>query len=133
MGDYAGPAPESLLTKSNRDEHSTEVANLMGKHLIVASETGEDAKLRVNLIKKLTGDELLEARFMRQDLFTFKRTHKLILQTNNRPRMGETSNVIRRRLKFIPFALHVAEDQQDTSLPDKLKAEAPGMPPLAGG
>jgi putative DNA primase/helicase len=126
-GDYGGPAPESLLTVSKRDEHPTEIANLQGKRLVVASETPEGASLRINLIKKLTGDAELTGRFMRQDLFTFRRTHKLILQTNNRPRITEQSTAVWRRLKLIPFDLSVPEDQQDAELPDKLRDEAPGI------
>jgi putative DNA primase/helicase len=64
---------------------------------------------------------------MRQDLFTFRRTHKLILQTNNRPRITEQSTAVWRRLKLIPFDLSVPEDQQDAELPDKLRDEAPGI------
>ena len=126
-GDYGTPAPESLLTVSKRDEHPTEIANLQGKRLVVASETPEGAALRINLIKKLTGDKEMIGRFMRQDLFKFQRTHKLILQTNNRPRISEQSNATWRRIKLIPFDLQVPESQQDAELPEKLKDEAPGI------
>lgn len=127
MGDYAGSAPDSLLTTSPRQEHPTEIMDLQGRRLVIASETGEGAALRINLIKKLTGDAKLKGRFMRSNHIEFTRTHKLLLQTNNRPRVSESSNATWRRLKLVPFDLSVPEHEQDASLPERLKAEAPGI------
>jgi putative DNA primase/helicase len=126
-GDYSCPAPESLLTTRSGDEHPTELARLAGKRLVVASETDESKKLRIGLVKKLTGDEHLSGRYMRQDYFTFQRTHKTFLMTNNKPRISEDSSAIWRRVKLIPFTVSIPRDEQDPDLPHKLKAEAPGI------
>jgi putative DNA primase/helicase len=126
-GDYACPAPESLLTTRTGNEHPTEIARLAGKRLVVASETDESKSLRIGLVKKLTGDEHLSGRYMRQDYFTFQRTHKTFLMTNNKPRISEDSSAIWRRVKLIPFTVTIPEAERDPDLPDRLKAEAPGI------
>ncbi len=127
FGDYAAPAPDSLLTSRSHDEHPTEIAGLQGLRLIIASETEEGRKLKVAMVKKLTGDAILTGRFMRGDFFNFPRTHKTILVTNCRPRVSEDSTAIWRRLRLIPFTVTIPPAEQDKSLPDKLKAEAPGI------
>lgn len=127
LGDYASWAPESLMTTRSGDEHPTEVADLCGKRLVVASETDEGKKLRIGMVKRLTGDAVLKGRYMRRDYFSFTRTHKSILVTNNKPRITEDSAAIWRRVKLIPFTVEIPEEEQDAALPEKLRDEAAGV------
>lgn len=127
MGDYAGIAPPGLLTTRTNDEHPCEIADLAGKRLVVSSETEEDAKLRVQLIKRMTGDPTLKARFMRQDYFEFPRTHKTILVTNNKPVIREATNAVWRRIRLIPFNVTIPPERQDPQLTNKLRTEWPGI------
>jgi len=127
LGDYAAPAADSLLMARTGDEHPTEVADLCGRRLVVASETEEGRRLRINLVKKITGDAMLKGRYMRQDYFTFNRTHKTVLVTNNRPRITEDSEAVWRRVRLIPFGVRIPDHEQDRALPDKLRDEAPGI------
>ncbi len=127
MGDYAGEAPESLLTIHRHGEHPTELAGLLGKRLIVASETEDESKLRTQLVKKLTGDARITARFMRQDYFTFKRTFKLVLMTNHAPKIEEDSEATRRRIRLVPFEVVIPKEERDLNLPAKLAAEDSGI------
>jgi putative DNA primase/helicase len=128
LGPYAGIAPESLLTASTHgNQHPTEIADLQGKRLIVASETESGATMRLQLVKRLTGDATLKGRFMRQDFFEFRRTFKLWLQTNNKPRLSEDSEAVWRRLRLLPFAVVIPEAERDPNLIEKLKAEHAGI------
>jgi putative DNA primase/helicase len=127
LGDYAGTAPESLLTVQSHNEHPTEIADLCGKRLVVASETEEGAKLKVQLVKRLTGDGRIKGRFMRQDFFEFDRTHKTIIVSNNKPLIRETKHAIWRRIRLVPFSVIIPEAERDAQLTEKLKAEWPGI------
>jgi len=127
MGPFAEEAPDGLITARASDEHPTEIADLHGKRLIVASETEENKKLRIGLVKKITGNKFLKGRFMRQDYFQFERTHKTVLVTNNKPVVTESSNAIWRRLRLIPFVVTIPEGRQDRQLTEKLVAEWPGI------
>lgn len=127
MGDYASTAPPELLTVSKQREHPTEIADLWGRRLVIASETEEGASLRLQLIKRLTGDARLKGRFMRQDFFEFPRTHKLILVTNNRPKVSENTEAAWRRIRLIPFNVVVPPEERDPTLIDKLRVEWPGI------
>ena len=64
---------------------------------------------------------------MRENYYEFQRTHKTILQTNNKPRINENSEAVWRRVQLIPFNVIIPDDKKDTELPRKLKAEASGI------
>ena len=127
MGDYAGQTPPHLLTSSKQREHPTEIADLMGRRLAVAAETEDDAPLRLQLVKILTGNARIKARVMRGDYFEFPRTHKLILMTNNRPSVREDTEAAWRRLRLIPCRVVIPECERDSLLLTKLRTEWPGI------
>jgi len=127
MGPYVGEAPPDLLTVRKHPEHPTEIADLMGKRLVVGSETERDVELRIQLIKRLTGNAKLKGRFMRQDYVEFARTHKLMLLTNNPPRIKEDTEAVWRRVLVVPFGHIVPPKKRDKLLLKKLEAEWPGI------
>lgn len=127
MGEYAKSAPPDLLTYRAFDPHPTEIADLCGARLVIASETEENKMLRVALVKNLTGDATLKGRYMRQDYFEFPRTHKLVLVTNNRPVVRENSHAIWRRIRLLPFNVTIPPEKQDKELLTRLHDEWPGI------
>jgi len=127
LGDYATIAPRTLLKVSRNEEHATELACLMGKRLVIASETKKSMKLKVALIKAMTGDAKMKARFMRQDYFDFQPTHKIILMTQNLPVIDEASDAIWDRVHKMEWAVRIPDHKQNTRLLEDLKAEWPGI------
>ena len=99
----------------------------MGKRLVVASEAEKDSRLRLQLIKRLTGDTMIKGRFMRQDFFSFPRTFKTILVTNNKPKVEEDTEAAWRRIRLVPFNVVIPTAERDKKLIDKLKTEAPSI------
>lgn len=127
LGDYATVAPRTLLKVGQYEEHPTELAGLVGKRFVVASETSEDMKLRLDLIKAMTGDQMMRARLMQKDYFEFTPTFKTILVTQNLPTITESSDAIWDRVQKVEWGVRIPDDQQDTNLIDKLKAERTGI------
>jgi putative DNA primase/helicase len=129
MGDYSGLAAPTLLIESKHDRHPTEIADLMGTRMCIASETGVQGKLHETLVKQFTGSEELKGRHMRQDFFTFKNQSKIILMTNHKPAVVGTDYAIWRRLQLIPFnQRYVKGKNRDDSLWAKLdQRELPGI------
>lgn len=125
MGDYASKAPETLLKLSKNYRHPTEIASLAGKRLIVASETQPNMKLKVGLVKEMTGDRTINAREMYEKGKDFVVTHKTILMTQNLPVINETADAIWDRLHRVNWSYRVPTKQQDTHLLEKLKEEWP--------
>lgn len=123
LGDYADVAPDSLLVDTGRDEHPTQLAGLQGRRLVVASETEKDVKLKISLVKRLTGELIIKGRFMNKDYFTFPRTHHLIMLTNDKPRIPEDTEAAWRRLRLIPFTIIIPETERVKGLGTKLFRE----------
>jgi putative DNA primase/helicase len=138
---YAMKANADLLMASRGERHPTELAQLFRIRLVVASETQQGRHLNESLIKDLTGGEPIRARRMREDFWEFSPTHKVILLTNHKPRVQGTDEGIWRRLRLVPFEVCFwdptdpakkdrdlpPELRQDKQLPQKLRAEAPGI------
>lgn len=125
--DYAGTATPGLLIQHYGNDHPTGLADLQGRRFVVASETGEAGKLAEEQVKSLTGGDTITARRMRQDFYQFQPTHQLVLQTNHKPRVTGTDEGIWRRIRLIPFVRQFTGEDRDTSLPDKLRSELPGI------
>lgn len=126
LGEYAtAGAPDLLMKKS--DAHPTELAALFGHRLVTCMETEEGRQLAEARVKLLTGGDTIAARRMKEDWWNFRPTHKLVLCTNHKPELRGTDNGIRRRLHLVPFVRTFSIEEQDRSLPTKLRAELPGI------
>jgi putative DNA primase/helicase len=127
MGTYALKLPTTALMASRNERHPTELAQLHGKRLAVSNELEEGSFWAEARIKELTGDETLTARFMRQDNFTFTMSHKHLIAGNHKPRLKGGDPAMARRMVLVPFLQKFEGAAKDAKLPEKLKAEAPGI------
>ncbi len=127
LGDYASIAPIETFTASTGDRHPTELASLRGARLVTAQETEEGRRWAESRIKALTGGDPITARYMRQDFFTFTPQFKLLIAGNHKPGLRNVDEAMRRRLHLIPFTVTVPAAERDPLLPEKLKAEWPGI------
>ncbi len=126
-GGYAITAPADLCMASHGERHPTELARLRGARLVTATETTEGRRWDEAKIKMLTGGDTIAARFMRQDFFEFEPHFKLVISGNHKPALRNVDEAIRRRIHLIPFTVTIPPKERDTDLPDKLKAEWPGI------
>lgn len=127
LGDYAMRTPTEMLMVKRGGGVPNDVARLKGSRFVTASETEEGRRLAESLIKDLTGQDTISARFMRGEFFDFKPTHKLWLSTNHKPEIRGTDNAIWRRIRLIPWAVTVPPAERDRKLPEKLRAELSGI------
>jgi P4 family phage/plasmid primase-like protien len=127
LGPYAMKAPSELLMVSNSDRHPTERADLFGKRFVAAIETEQGRRLAEVFVKEATGGDPIRARRMREDFWEFPPTHKVFLATNHKPVITGTDNAIWERMRLVPFTVTIPPAERDTTLPDKLAAELPGI------
>jgi putative DNA primase/helicase len=64
---------------------------------------------------------------MRQDLFEYTPQFKLIITGNHKPGLRSVDEAMRRRFNLIPFIVTIPLAERDKKLPEKLKAELPGI------
>jgi P4 family phage/plasmid primase-like protien len=127
LGDYAMRTPTETLLAKRAGGIPNDVARLKGARFVAASETEEGRRLAESLVKDLTGQDTISARFMRAEWFDFKPTHKLWLSTNHKPEIRGTDVAIWRRIRLIPWAVTIPPAKQDRKLADKLRDELPGV------
>jgi putative DNA primase/helicase len=127
LGDYGKTAPVDTFIDSPHERHPTDLAGLRGARLVMASETEKGRRWAEAKIKMLTGGDPISARFMRQDFFEFVPQFKLVIAGNHKPSLRSVDAAMRRRMHLIPFLVNIPESERDTSLPERLKAEWPGI------
>jgi P4 family phage/plasmid primase-like protien len=123
---YACKTPANLLAKTYGDPHPERLVNLYGKRFAYDSEMGDSVKLNEELVKMLTGGDVIRARNLYQRSWEFKPTHKLFVSTNSVPMVRGTDDAIWRRLKLVPFNVSFL-GKEDKDLTRKLFEERSGV------
>jgi putative DNA primase/helicase len=127
LGDYQRTSAIETFTATTSDRHPTDLAGLRGARLVTAVETEEGRRWAESKIKSLTGGDPISARFMRQDFFEFTPAFKLVIAGNHRPGLRSVDEAIRRRFQLVPFTVTIPLEERDQTLPERLKAEWPGI------
>ncbi|MBV6824498.1 phage/plasmid primase, P4 family [Pseudomonas sp. PD9R] len=123
LGDYATVAAPGTFIATHYQKHTTDLAMLMGSRLATTSETGEGQKWDEDRVKRATGGELLTARFLYGQNFTYFPQFKLAFISNNKPNLTNVDAAIRRRIYIIPFLY--TPITPDEHLEKKLRDEGP--------
>lgn len=127
MADYAMQTPTETLLVKAKGAISNDVARLKGARFVIASEAEAEQRLAENLIKQMTGGDTISARFLHQEFFDFKPTHKMFLGTNHKPIINGTDYAIWRRIRLIPFEITIPETERDPKMLEKLRQEKEGI------
>ena len=124
LGDYGYVMPFSTIEQWGRSSIPTDLAALVGRRFVVASETNEGSLLNEARVKSLTGSDPITARRLYQDEFTFQPVGKFWLAVNHRPRVKDNSPGFWRRVRLVPFEKRFP---LNAALPYELQAERAGI------
>jgi putative DNA primase/helicase len=127
LGDYAYNTPFSTIELSDRSSIPNDLAALVDRRFVTASETNPSARLNEARIKALTGGDAITARFLHCEFFTFRPVAKFWLSVNHKPRVSDDSYGFWRRVRLIPFTREFRGPEDDQHLEEKLRAELPGI------
>lgn len=127
LSGYASQADFTTFIERKGDGPRNDIARLFGARLVTSSEVGEGKRLNESLVKTLTGDETITARFLHAEFFEYKPAFKLWLAANHRPVVRGTDDGIWDRVRLIPFTVRITDAEKDDQLLDKLVAELPGI------
>jgi putative DNA primase/helicase len=127
LGDYGTATPTETFMRKTGDQITNDIARLRGTRFVTTTEAEQGRRLSEPLIKKITGNDQMTARFLYGEFFNFVPTFKIFMATNHKPVIKGTDYGIWRRIKLIPFTTRIPEEKQDRRLEEKLKAEASGI------
>jgi len=127
LGDYATATSTGMLMIKRNEAIPCDLAVLKGLRFVTASEVEEGQTFAESKVKELTGGDLITARHLYGDPFTFKPNYKIWLCVNHKPTIRGTDIGIWRRVHLIPFTVVIPKGRQDKSLPLKLSQELLGL------
>lgn len=130
LGRFFGVADRGIFIKDRMDNRhagaaSPHIIALQGKRLCVHSETEEKAMLNDNLLKTITGGDLIGGRSLySKSYIEFYPQCKLITITNNRPEFKVKDKAFVDRLRYVPFNVSfVKKPRKDNPLEKKMDVE----------
>ncbi len=128
LGAYAMHArAETVLTRKGNNIRC-DLARLKGARFVTITELEEGRRLNVAQTKELVGGtDLITARFLHKNEFSFRPELKPWIATNHKPVIPDATDSIWDRLYAVPFEVRIPEDRVDKELPAKLLAELPGV------
>jgi putative DNA primase/helicase len=128
LGDYAMTTDFNTFLDLNRGAAPrNDLADMVGKRLVVAIEGSEGKKLDDAVIKQFCGGDTVTARHLHKEFFQFDPVCKIMLATNCKPKVQGTDEGIWRRVRLIPFLAKFPPEQRDNKLFEKLQQEAPAI------
>lgn len=127
MGDYAQATDFSTFLQRKSEAIRNDIARLVGARFVSAVEPEENRTLSESLIKQLTGDDRVTARFLFKEFFEFLPSFKIILAANHKPNINGVDHGIWRRVKLVPFTVTIPEAERDKDLRLKLREEQAGI------
>lgn len=133
LGDYAADTPFTTFIERRSDSATNDLAALVGKRLITASEGEDTQSFNESLLKQLSGGDPITCRFLHKEFFTYTPTFKVLFSTNEVPRIRSQNFAMKRRLKLIPFRQRFYDREdgrkpvKDDQLLPKLLAEKNGI------
>ena len=130
FGDYFATVPVSLLTVKRRSSSNAtpELADKVGKRILVMNEPEHDDEINAGLMKELTGQDKLMARPLYGKPFYYIPQYVPILPCNHLPKLSKSDGGTTRRIRVIEFSQKFVDEPvkpnehpKDPELRNKMK------------
>jgi putative DNA primase/helicase len=127
LGPYSKTAEMSTFLARKDESVRDDIADLHGARFVSASEGDRGKRLSESLVKRLTGGDIIKARFLFEKLFEFLPQMHVWLAANEKPVIRGTDQAMWERVLLIPFEVFIPLEERDKHLSDTLKEELPGI------
>lgn len=127
IGKYCQRVPTTAIMQKPNGAIPNDIARLPGIRMAFTSEIEEGKRLAESVVKDLTGNDTITARFMKKEFFEFKPTHKLWMYGNHKPMVRGTDIAIWRRIHLVPFTRTIPAEKRIRGMQRILKSEGSGI------
>lgn len=127
LGDYGETAASDTFILKRSEGIPNDIARLRGARFVKISELKQNSKMNEALLKQVTGNDKITARFLRQEYFSYLPTFKLMILTNHKPKLTGDDPALWRRIILVPFLQRFDGERKDKKLPEKLRQEYSGI------
>ena len=114
FGEYCVNLPVTLLTQKRKASNaaSPEKARTKGVRLCYMQEPDSGEKINAGEMKELSGGDVITARKLYGDVFSFKPQFEMLLMCNEKPIIDDKTNGAWRRVQVYPFVSRFVEDEK---------------------
>lgn len=110
----------STFVEQRTEKIRTDIARMDGARLVCAAEVRDLANLDEAILKQLTGQERLTARFLYSEEFEFFPRLKLLLIANRLPKIRGCDHAIWRRIRLVPHPIIIPPEARNPRLAEEL-------------
>lgn len=126
LTDLLGEANVSAVPLANLSKRF-QSAELAGKLANICDEVGADGLLADDMVKQIVVGNRIQGERKGKDPFYYRVTARIVVGMNSLPPTRDTSHGYFRRILLLTFNNVFDSGKADRSLPEKLKAELPGI------
>lgn len=120
----AGNAATIMQRNNNNSSGPSEdLARLKGIRFLNIPEPEKDFRLDVAVVKRMTGNDPINARFLHKNSFVYSPKFKFILATNHEPLVTDSTLFSSDRVWVVTFDKFFSEEERDTELKTVLTSE----------
>jgi putative DNA primase/helicase len=101
FGSYCTPLENRVLLDSGKNDHKTELNIIRHKRLATVAEMPKNEKWNESILKKLTGEDQIHARGMRENASSFISEAAIIIHCNEMPSFSKITPAILRRFRMV--------------------------------
>lgn len=128
-GQYSGLIQiDTLMMRSDGDlTAKADIADLQGLRFVSTGEVEKGRRLAVARVKSLTGGGDIRACRKHENPFTFRPTHTIWMDTNERPFISDPHDAVWGRMRVVPFLYEIPKHEQQADFINRLLKEEPGI------
>jgi len=124
-GTYSKTASiDTFMYNSRKGDARDDLVNLKGVRVIQTSEPEENSRFAMGLMKNYSGStDKIACRPLYGVWMEYTPTGKILIATNNRPKIFERTDAAWNRIHIIPFDVKIPEERQNKNLLNELVSE----------
>jgi len=121
FGNYGYVLPSNVIMQPLKLGSNPEIANCNFKRFIIVREPDDNYKIYCSTIKELTGGKDINARLNHSNDTNINLNMTLVMECNNKPKLSEVGDGMKRRLIDIPFNSSFVDKCTYDKLDDEFK------------